>query len=117
MTLPLLALVVFGVVLLAWTREFRQKEEILPTLRHERHIAPYVTIVLAALVVIPIVIAPLASLTEWPRSTQVAWTAAEAADRTSGAVAIGGAEHSAVLGWPNGNFWPEVRVEPAAAGG
>lgn len=116
MTLPLLAFAVLGCLLLAWVLEFRHREEILPTLRHGRHIPPYVTILLATFVAIPIVIAPLASLAEWPRSTQVAWTAAESADRSTGAVAIGGVEHSAILAWPNGNFWPEVRVEPAAAG-
>ncbi|HEV7238455.1 MAG TPA: hypothetical protein VGQ36_04380, partial [Thermoanaerobaculia bacterium] len=116
MTLPLLAFAVLGCLVLAWVLEFRHKEEILPTLRHGRHIPPYVTILLLTLVAVPIVIAPLASLAEWPRSTQVAWTAAESADRSTGAVAIGGVEHSAILGWPNGNFWPEVRIEPAASG-
>lgn len=117
MTLPLLAFAVLGCLLLAWALEFRHKEEILPTLRHGRHIPPYITVLLVTLVTIPIVIAPLASLAEWPRSTQVAWTAAESADRSTGVVAIGGVEHSAILGWPNGNFWPEVRVEPAADSG
>ena len=117
MTLPLLAFAVLGCLLLAWVLEFRHKEEILPTLRHGHHIPPYVAILLVTLLAIPIVIAPLASLAEWPRSTQVAWTAAESADRSSGAVAIGGVEHSAILGWPNGNFWPEVRVEPASGDG
>lgn len=116
MTLPLLAFAVLGCVLLAWALEFRHKEEILPTLRHGRHLPPYITTLVVTFVAIPIVIAPVASLAEWPRSTQVAWTAAESADRASGAVAVGGVEHSAILGWPNGNFWPEVRVEPAASG-
>lgn len=116
MTIPLLALAVLGFLLVAWWIEFRQKEEILPTLRQGRHIPPFVMVLVATLIAIPIVISPLASLTEWPRSTQVAWTAAEAADRTTGVVAIGGPEHSAILGWPNGNFWPEVSVEPGGAG-
>ncbi|HEX6098613.1 MAG TPA: hypothetical protein VF432_20015 [Thermoanaerobaculia bacterium] len=116
MTIPLLALAVLGFLLVAWWFEFRHKEESLPTLRQGRHVPPFVMVLVATLVAIPIVIAPLASLTEWPRSTQVAWTGAEAADRTTGIVAIGGPEHSAILGWPNGNFWPEVSVEPGAAG-
>ena len=116
MTIPLLGLVVLGFVLVAWGMEFRHKEEILPTLRQGRHVRPVVLVLAATLLAIPIVIAPLASLTEWPRSTQVAWTGAEAADRASGIVAIGGPEHSALLGWPNGNFWPEVSIAPAAAG-
>ena len=47
---------------LAWALEFRHKEEILPTLRHGRHIPPYVTALLMTLVAIPIVIAPLNNL-------------------------------------------------------
>jgi len=116
MTLPLLALAVLVCLLLAWVLEFRHKEEILPTLRHGRHLPPYITTLAVTFVAIPIVIAPVASLAEWPRSTQVAWTAAESADRSTGAVAIGGVEHSAILGWPNGNFWPEVRVDPSGDG-
>ncbi len=116
MTLPLLAVVVFGALLLAWALEFRHREELLPTLRQGRHVPPVLVALGAALLAIPIVIAPLSRLTEWPRSTQVAWTAAEAADRRTGIVAIGGPEHSAILGWPNGNFWPEVRVQPLEDG-
>src|SRR5687768_6183663 len=104
MTIPLLAFAVLGCVLVAWLIEFRHKEEILPTLRQGRHVPPFVMVLVATLACIPIVIAPLASLAEWPRSTQVAWTAAEAADRSTGIVSIGGPEHSAILGWPNGNF-------------
>jgi hypothetical protein len=113
MMLPLLALTVLATLLVAWLVEFRHKEEILPTLRPTRHIPPFVAVLLATLVSILIVIATLVSLAEWPRSTQVAWIAAEAADRTSGVIAIGGPEHSAILGWPNGNFQPEMRIEPA----
>jgi hypothetical protein len=116
MTLPLLAFVVATTLLLAWFFEFRHREESLPSLRHMRHIAPVVTILLATLFAIAIVILPLASLAEWPRSTQIAWIAAEAADRSSGMVVVGGAQHSAILGWPNGNFWPEVHIEPASKG-
>src|SRR5215210_1177514 len=116
MTIPLLAFAVLGFLVLAWAVEFRHKEEILPTLRQGRHVPPLVAVLVVTLVAIPIVIAPLASLAEWPRSTQVAWTAAEAADRSTGIVAIGGPEHSAILGWPNGNFWPEVSVAPAEGG-
>lgn len=116
MTLPLMAFAVFGTLLLAWLLELRHREEILPTFRHTRHIPPLLIILLAALLAIAIVIVPLASLAEWPRSTQIAWIGAEAADRTTGVTAIGGAEHSAILGWPNGNFLPEMRVEPASAG-
>jgi hypothetical protein len=116
MIIPLLAFAVLGFLVLAWVFEFRHKEEILPTLRQGRHVPPFVLVLVAALVAIPIVILPLASLAEWPRSTQVAWTAAEAADRETGTLTIGGPEHSAILGWPNGNFWPEVRVEPAEGG-
>src|SRR5688500_15375718 len=116
MTLPLMAFAVFGTLLLAWLLEFRHREEILPTLRHTRNIPPLIIILLATLFAIAIVIVPLASLAEWPRSTQIAWIAAEAADRTTGVTAIGGAEHSAILGWPNGSFLPEMRVEPASGG-
>lgn len=116
MTIPLLALAVLGFLLVAWGMEFRHKEEILPTLRPGRHIPPVALVLVATLVAIPIVIAPLASLAEWPRSTQVAWTGAEAADRDTGLLAIGGPEHSAILGWPNGNFWPEVEIAPGTAG-
>lgn len=117
MTLPLLAFAVAGSLCVAWMLEFRHKEEVLPTLRQGRHVPPFLTILAATLLTIPIAISPLVSLAEWPRSTQVAWTAAEASDRASGIVAIGGPEHSAILGWPNGNFWPEMRVQPAAGGG
>src|SRR5688572_6149444 len=116
MTLPLLAFAVFGCLLLAWLLEFRHGEEILPTLQHTRHVPPFVTVLVATFFAIAVVILPLVSLAEWPRSTQVAWIAAEAADRSSGVIAIGGAEHSAILGWPNGNFLPEVRIEPAGDG-
>lgn len=116
MTLPLLAFAVFGSLLLAWALEFRHKEEILPTLRYGRHIPPFVAVLLLTLFAIPVVISPLASLAEWPRSTQVAWTGVETADRSSGVVSIGGPEHSAILGWPNGNFWPEVSVRPEPDG-
>ena len=116
MTLPLLAFAVFGCLLLAWLLEFRHREEILPTLQYTRHVPPFVTVLLATLFTIAIVILPLVSLAEWPRSTQVAWIGAEAADRSSGAIAFGGAEHSAILGWPNGNFLPEMRVESATGG-
>src|SRR5687767_4840992 len=116
MTLPLLALLVLASLLLAWFLEFRHREEILPTLRQSRHIPPFVTILAATLLAIAVVIGPLASLAEWPRSTQIAWIAAESADRASGVIAIGGPEHSAILGWPNGNFLPEVRVDPASGG-
>lgn len=116
MTLPLLAFGVAATLLLAWFFEFRHREELLPSLRHTRHVPPFVTVLLATLFASAIVIGPLASLAEWPRSTQVAWIAAEAADRSSGAMAIGGAEHSAVLGWPNGNFQPEMRIEPLSKG-
>ena len=115
MTLPLLAFAVFACLLLAWVLEFRHREEILPSLRHSRHVPPFLLLLLATLVAAVIAILPLASLAEWPRSTQVAWIAAEAPDRTS-AIAIGGAEHSAILGWPNGNFLPEVHLEPASEG-
>ena len=111
MTLPLLAFAVFGSLLLAWWVEFRHKEEILPTLRQGKHVPPVLMVLAATLIAIPIVIAPLASLAEWPRSTQVAWTGAEAVDRATGTVTLGGPEHSAILGWPNGSFWPEVSVQ------
>jgi hypothetical protein len=110
MTLPLLALGVVTCAAIAWAVEFRQKEESLPALGNRRHIGPFVVILLATLAAIPIVLWPLISVAEWPRSTQVAWTGAEAADR-SGAMTIGGPEYAAVTGWPNGSFWPEVRVE------
>ena len=111
MTLPLLAFAVFTFLLLAWAKEFRHREEVLPTLRHTRHVLPFIAVVLAALFAICVVIGPLVSVAEWPRSTQVAWIGAEAADRTSSLV-LGGAEHSAVLGWPNGSFLPEVHIQP-----
>ena len=98
----------FGLV--AWAVEFRYQEETIPALGNRRHITPFLVILLATLAATPVVLWPLVSVAEWPRSTQVAWTAAKAADRTMGAVAIGGPEHSAVIGWPNGAFWPEVRV-------
>ena len=116
MTIPLLAVAVLGFGLLAWGIEFRHKEELLPTLRQGRHVLPYALVLAATLVAIPIVIAPLASLAEWPRSTQVAWTGAEAADRTTGILDLGGPEHAAILGWPNGAFWPEVQVVAVGGG-
>lgn len=116
MTIPLLAFAVLGFLVVAWAMEFRHKEEILPTLRQGRHVLPVALVLIATLLAIPIVTAPLASLAEWPRSTQVAWTGAEAADRDAGMLAIGGPEHSAILGWPNGNFWPEVRIARSAEG-
>jgi hypothetical protein len=116
MTLPLLATVVFLSLLAAWLVEFRHREELLPSLQHSRHIPPVAVILLATLLGIAIVIVPLASLAEWPRSTQVAWIGAQTADRATGIVAIGGAEHSAILGWPNGNFLPEVQIAPGADG-
>ncbi|HYC93330.1 MAG TPA: hypothetical protein VEO54_29255 [Thermoanaerobaculia bacterium] len=116
MTIPLLGLVVLGFLVVAWGMEFRHKEESLPALRQGRHVPAVVLVLVATFLAIPVVIAPLASLTEWPRSTQVAWTGAEAAGRGTGLVAIGGPEHSAILGWPNGNFWPEVSIAPATPG-
>src|SRR5215210_9048853 len=100
MVLPLLASVVAATLFLAWRLELRHKEESLPALSNRRLIAPFVVVVLATLAAIPIALWPLASLSEWPRSTQVAWTGAESADRASGSIAIGGPEHSAILGWP-----------------
>jgi hypothetical protein len=116
MTLPLLALGVAGLAALAWAFEFRHREESLPSLGNRRHIAPFVVVLLATLFAVPIVLGPLVSVAEWPRSTQVAWTAVEAMDRTTGGITIGGPEHSAAIGWPNGAFWPEVRVEAAGDG-
>jgi hypothetical protein len=116
MALPLLASAVFIALLVAWVLEFRHREEVLPALSNRRMVAPFLVVLAATLVAIPIVLWPLASLAQWPQSTQVAWTGAEPADRAAGSVTIGGVEHSAILGWPNGNFWPEVRVERAAGG-
>ncbi|MEA2462340.1 MAG: hypothetical protein QOJ98_87, partial [Acidobacteriota bacterium] len=116
MTLPLLALGVAGLAALAWAFEFRHREESLPTLGNRRHIAPFVLVLLATLFAVPVVLGPLVSVAEWPRSTQVAWTAVDALDRTTGGITIGGPEHAAAIGWPNGAFWPEVRVEPAGDG-
>jgi hypothetical protein len=117
MTIPVLAVCLFGYVLIAWLLELRHREESLPSLGNRRHVAPFVAIAAAALLAIPFALWPLVSVAEWPRSTQIAWTAAESADRESGTIAIGGAEHSAVIGWPNGSFRPEVRVERAEGGG
>jgi hypothetical protein len=116
MTLPLLALGVAGWAALAWALEFRHREESLPALGNRRQVVPFAVIVLAALAALPVVLGPLLSVADWPRSTQVAWTAAQALDRTSGALVIGGPESSAAIGWPNGMFWPEVRVAPAGEG-
>ncbi|PYQ29771.1 MAG: hypothetical protein DMF56_08560 [Acidobacteria bacterium] len=116
MTLPLLATVVFASLLIAWLVEFRHREELLPSLQHSRHVPPVIVILVAALIGIAIVIVPLASLAEWPRSTQVAWIGAQTSDRTTGMLSIGGAEHSAILGWPNGNFLPEVQIAPGTDG-
>ena len=116
MTLPLLVLAVVACAAVAWTLEFRHREESLPALGNRRLVTPFVVVVLAALVAVPIVLGPLISVAEWPRATQVAWTGAQAADRESGALTIGGPEHSAVIGWPNGSFWPEVQVIPSGEG-
>ena len=116
MTLPLLALGLVAGGVAAWMLEFRHEEESLPALGNRRHVAPFVVILLATLFAIPVILGPLVSVAEWPRSTQIAWTAAEALDRDNGALTIGGPEHSATIGWPNGMFWPEVRVEPSAGG-
>ncbi|HYK06084.1 MAG TPA: hypothetical protein VE974_30355 [Thermoanaerobaculia bacterium] len=116
MTLPLLALGVAGLAAVAWALEFRHREESLPALGNRRHIAPFVFILLATLFAVPVVLGPLVSVAEWPRSTQVAWTAVEALDRTTGGITVGGPEHAAAIGWPNGAFWPEVRVEPDGEG-
>ena len=113
MTLPLLAVPVLATLLLAWKLEFRHREESLPTLSYRRHVAPVAVILGAALAAILFVLAPLVSLSTWPRSTQVAWTGAEAADDT---LTIGGAQHAAITAWPNGNFWPEVRIESRPTG-
>ena len=116
MTLPLLAIGVALCVWVAWRLEFRHNEESLPTLGNRRHVRPFVVVLLATLLAIPVVLSPLVSVAEWPRATQVAWTGAEAADRASGAIAIGGAEHAALIAWPTGSFWPEVRVERSPTG-
>jgi hypothetical protein len=110
MVLPLLAATVLVTLFLAWLLELRYRDETLPALSNRALAVPFVIVIAAALLAIPIALWPLASLTEWPRSTQVAWTAVDAADPATGALDIGGAEHSAVLGWPNGDFWPEVRL-------
>ncbi len=117
MTIPMLALCLVGYVCIAWVLELRHREEALPSLGNRRHIAPFVVILVATLAAVPFTLWPLVSVAEWPRSTQIAWTAAESADPESGTIAIGGAEHSAVIGWPNGSFRPEVRVERAGGGG
>ena len=116
MTLPLLFLGVVACAAVAWMAEFRHREESLPSLGNRRHIGPFLIILLVTLFAVPVVLGPLVSVAQWPRSTQVAWTAAEAADRSTGVLTIGGPEHAAVIGWPNGRFWPEVQVEPAGDG-
>ena len=117
MTLPFLAVVVFAYVLVAWMLELRHREESLPSLGNRRHVLPFAVILLATLAAIPAALWALVSVAEWPRSTQVAWTAAESADPETGTIAIGGREHSAVIGWPNGSFRPEMRLERADGGG
>ena len=113
MTLPLLVFVVGACAAAAWALEFRHREESLPSLGNRRHVAPFVIVLLATLFAMPAVLGPLVSVAEWPRATQVAWTGAEAADRATGTLTVGGPEHSAVIGWPNGTFWPELQVIPA----
>lgn len=110
MTLPLLVVGVVACAVAAWALEFRHGEETLPALGNRRHVAPFVVVLLATLFALPVILWPLLRVAEWPRATQVAWTAAEAVDRASGAIEVGGPEHSAVIGWPNGAFWPEVNV-------
>ena len=116
MTLPLLVVGVVACAVAAWALEFRHSEESLPALGNRRQVAPFVIIILAALMALPVILWPLLSVAEWPQSTQVAWTAAESADRATGAVTVGGPEHSAIIGWPNGAFWPEVNVQRAGNG-
>src|SRR5688572_28068362 len=98
MTIPVLALCLVGYVSIAWALELRHREESLPSLGNRRHIAPFAAILATTLLSVPFTLAPLVSVAEWPRSTQIAWTAAESADPESGTIAIGGAEHSAVIG-------------------
>ncbi|HEX6085058.1 MAG TPA: hypothetical protein VF266_11070 [Thermoanaerobaculia bacterium] len=116
MTLALLVFAVAACAAVAWALEFRHREESLPALGNRRLVTPFVVVVLATLIAVPIVLGPLISVAEWPRATQVAWTGAQAADRESGTLTIGGPEHSAVTGWPNGSFWPEVQLIPAGEG-
>jgi len=116
MTLGLLVFAVGVCAAAAWMLELRHREEALPSLGNRRHVVPFAIIVLGTLFAVPVVLRPLLSVAEWPRSTQVAWTAAAAVDRTTGAMTIGGPEHSAVIGWPNGAFWPEVRISPEGDG-
>src|SRR5437764_6108518 len=110
MVLPLLVAVVLVTFFLTWLLELRHRDETLPALSNRPLVTPFALVMATTLAAIPIALWPLASLTDWPQSTQVAWTAVEAADRASGFMVIGGAEHSAMLGWPNGSFWPEVRL-------
>ena len=116
MTLPLLALAVAVCAVAAWRLELRHKEESLPSLGNRRQLAPFAAVLVTTFIAVPIILRPLLSVAEWPRSTQVAWTAAEAADRESGTIAIGGAEHASTIAWPNGSSWPEVRIERASGG-
>ena len=98
MVLPLLAATAFATLLLAWLFELRHRDETLPALSNRSLVLPVAITLAMTLTAVPIALWPLASLTEWPRSTQVAWTAVDAADSASGALDIGGAEHSAILG-------------------
>ena len=90
MTLALFGAVVAAGFLLSWLLEFSRKEESLPSLGNRRHVAPVVCAILLTLVAIPIALWPLMSVAEWPRATQIAWTAVESVDRNSGAILLGG---------------------------
>lgn len=46
----------------------------------------------------------------WPQHTEIVWRAIRMAE-PSAPLVVGGADESALIGWPTGAHWPELRVE------
>jgi len=69
----------------------------------------FLLMALAAIPAITAVLSAVNPLTNWPASSQIAWTGVEAANPAA-PVAIGGRRDQALVAWPNGSFEPQVAV-------